>query len=145
MTAFVDIEAAVVTALANAPAVASIIQRGRSRPLPQEASTGVMVALVGSEIEPQAVLGAPVDITSRVVVELQARAVSSTAPTAAVDTLLAAANGRIAADATLGGTAMDCRLAAIEYQPEDADQAVVAAITTWEVRHRAARTTLATA
>lgn len=145
MTAFVDIEAAIAGVLEALPRVAAVVQRGRSRPLPQEALTGAMVTLVGSEIDTLSILRGDLDITSRVVVELHARATLGAAPTAAVDALLAASNARITADTTLGGRAMDCRLTAIEYQPEDADQAVVAAITTWEVRHRATRTTLATA
>lgn len=144
MSAFVDAESALVSALQTSPAVAAFIQRGRSRPLPQEATTGLFVTVVGSEVEPLQILDGPLDLTTRVVVECQARASSSQSPSGAVDALLVAANGRIAADPTLGGKAMDCRLTGVEYQADDADTAVVAAVTTWEVRHRAARTTLST-
>lgn len=144
MSALADVEAAIVSALQTAPAVAPFIQRGRSRPLPQEATSGAFVSLVGSEVEPLQILDGPLDLTTRVVVECQARMTSAQAPSAAVDALLVAANGRIAADPTLGGKAMDCRLTGLEYQADDADSAVCAAVTTWEVRHRASRTTLST-
>lgn len=141
MTAFNSIEAAVVTALSGAPAVSTRIQRGRSRPLPEENATGVAVRIEGGENE-LADIGGGQLWNTRLVMELQARTTAAQAPMAAVDTLLAAVNTKIAADPTLGGLAMDCWLVSVEYEPEDADYAVVALTTVWNVLHQTARATL---
>lgn len=142
MTAFVDIEAAVVATLSSGTPVATRIQRGRMRPLPEEVATAVAVRIEGGENERPNYSGDQLWRTE-LVIECQARAAAAQAPSVAVDTLLAAMNARIAADPTLGAVVMDCYFTGFESEIDDTgDYAVISLLTRWTVLHQTDRATL---
>lgn len=145
MSAHLAVQAAIVAALTSAPAAAGGNVRANTvRPLSATQSQGVVVRLLNSRSVGQTVLGGPYDWTSTYQVECLARAASAAAdPVAAVDGLLELVWARLAGINPLALGAIDVRLQpAIDWQVDDADVPIAAAVISLQIVHRTAANTL---
>lgn len=161
-TAFNAIAQGAVDLLEQAPAVAPLVQRSRRRAVPADVDTAVVVRLKDAQAERGAILGAPVDWETILVVECYARgtededylrgtgridpdAQSLFYPKAGdelVDPLLKAVAERMASDPTLGGAADDLELLSVVWDTSEAADRFGAATLTYLVRHRTENHTL---
>ena len=145
-TAHLAIQQAIVAALTTAPAVAGGNVRANAvRPLAATQAQGVVVRMVGSRSVGQTVLGGPFDWTTTDAVECQARANTANAdPVAFVDTLLKAVWSRLTGLDPIALGAIDVRLQpAIDWQLDDPDAPLAAAVISLQIVHRTAATSLA--
>jgi hypothetical protein len=146
MSAHLGIQAAIVAALMAAPAVAGgNVKVNTTRPVSAATTEAVVVRLVQSRANTPQILGGPYDWMTQVQVECLARAASGTAdPMAAVDALLEAVWQRLSTANPAGLGAIDVRMApAIDWQLDDGETPVVAAVINLTVNHRTTSTTLA--
>jgi hypothetical protein len=146
MSAHHAIQSAIVAALVAAPAVASgNVKVNTTRPVSAAFSHAVVVRLVQSRANTPQILGGPYDWMTQVQVECLARAASGTAdPMAAVDALLEAVWQRLSTVSPAGLGAIDVRMQpAIDWQLDDGETPVVAAVINLTVNHRTTSTTLA--
>lgn len=105
-SAFVQITAAIETALKTDPAVSPAIYRARDRHVPEQAATALNVQFDGATPSPGVLRSGPVDWTSRFTIECFARTTEGT-PDEAVDPLLVAVYERLSANSTLDGLVDD--------------------------------------
>jgi hypothetical protein len=146
MSAHLGIQAAIVAALMAAPAVASgNVKVNTTRPVSAAFSQAVVVRLVQSRANTPQILGGPYDWLTQVQVECLARAANGAAdPMAAVDALLEAVWQRLSTVSPAGLGAIDVRMQpAIDWQLDDGETPVVAAVINLTVNHRTTSTTLA--
>lgn len=95
---------AIVSALNQAPAVATQVARVRLRPMASTTATAVVVRPLGAEVlDTDLPNGFPLAWQCQIAVECYAKATAATAPDVAVDALVAAAYARLMADTTIGG------------------------------------------
>lgn len=140
-TAFAGIVGALLTRLAQAPAVSANLYRCRLRALPESVTGAVVVRLQQADADNNVLSGNPIDFTTRVEVECYARSHTTTADLA-VDDLLQAVYTRIMADPTLGGSVMYLDLSALRFDFDaEAEQFAVATLSL-DVRHRTSGLTL---
>ena len=102
MTQFVDIVTAFITALSSTPAVSANIFRASDVAIPENATDAVNVVLEGSQPYEGAISGAPIDWTTKVVVQCYAKSLTQSGDQA-VDPLLAKVFERLASNPTLSG------------------------------------------
>ena len=112
-TAFYGITSAIIAALQITPAIADTIYRARDRQVPEQDDSAINVQYEGGIPSPGAILGAPVDWTSKFSIECFARTTSGSADLA-VDPLIEGVYARLAADTTLGGLVDDICVPMIE-------------------------------
>lgn len=141
ITAFSKIVAAVISALSAGPAVCDTIYRARVRELPDQVDQAVNVFFTGALPEAGAINGAPVDWSTRLVVECYARSTTDEGDVA-VDPVFQRVYERLAQDSTLGGLVDDFAIAGIE-----AENTAEAKRTGWvrlsyNVQHRTSNLTL---
>lgn len=115
ITAFSQVVAAMMTALAAEPAVCDAIYRARSMAIPDRDERAVTVQFEQALPAAGAIKGAPLDWTTKVTVECYASSLKETGDLA-VDPLLAAVYARLAEDTTLGGLIGDLSIAGIEAE-----------------------------
>lgn len=140
-TAFSKIVAAVVAALSAGQGVCETIYRARVRDLPDQVDQAVNVFFTGAMPDAGAITGAPIDWSTRLVVECYARSTSDEGDLA-VDPLFKRAYECLAQDSTLGGLVDDFAIAGIE-----AENSAEAKRTGWvrlsyNVQHRTSNQTL---
>lgn len=135
MSAFATISAAIAAKLEEATAVSAQIYRARMRPMAEQHTNAVVVRCEGGEAQRFAIAGAPIDWQSTWRVECYARASAST-PDAAVDSLMAAAYARLAADPTLGGNVIDMNIQRVDFDYAEEAQDLACATLTYLVQHR---------
>jgi hypothetical protein len=136
MSAFTDIEAAVVTALTASPALAGgHVQRGRDLPVPMGRAEQVDVALASSRGQGRTLDGAYNRWATAVVLRLRARASAGQGGTDAVDALLSAVFTRLAAASPPAGVARWTLEPDIEWSVDEADQTLVEARLVLRVDH----------
>ena len=142
-TAFIGIQAAIVAALATAPALAGgRIHTNHLRPISAGHATALVVRLDQSAASPET-LGALDWITSYVV-ECYARAATGSDPANAVDGLLSTAWARLNALNPVGlGVSAITVQPAIDWQYDTTDTPVACALIRVQVQHRTATATLA--
>ena len=141
-TAHMAIASAVVSALAAAPALAGgRVSLNKLRPVAAGDGTAIVVRQ-GRSIGQEQSLGV-IDWTTDLTVECHARAAAGAEPAAAVDTLLFDAWARLAAldAASLGAMAVQIG-SDIDWQFDDLDPPVAAAVIRLQVVHRTAATSL---
>lgn len=137
MTAFVQIQAAIVGALLQAPALADgRVHSNRMRPVAQQHSSYIVVR-TDECVATEAVLGY-YDWQTVYVVEVYARAASGAAdPIETVDALLAQVWERLAAAAPTGlGVMQLVPRPAVDWQSQDLDTTVACAVLRFVARHR---------
>lgn len=142
-TAFKSIAAALVSALAAAPALADgRIWSNRLRPLPAASATAVVVRQANSGGD-EAVLGA-LDWVTSFAIECYGRGATGTDPADAVDALLKDVWARLSAiDAgALGAMAVTVR-PAIEWQFDEGETPMACATVHLAVQHRTSMAALA--
>lgn len=135
MTALAAIVTALVANLSAATAVSPNIYRALLRPLPDAATTAVVVRLQNATLDRDQLNGNPVDMTTRIAVECYAKSTTTTADLA-VDDLLQSVYTRLMADQTLGGTVMDINCTDINFGFDAEAQQFAVATLTLDVRHR---------
>ena len=140
-TAFNNIVTAMVTALSASPAVSPHIFRARTKPMAAEWTSAIVVRVQSAEMDPLALFGAPINVDTTVVIECYARS-TTLAPDQAVDQVLQSAYARLAADPTLGGLVGDCNLQSINYDFDQEQERMGAALLTCVVKHRIQSSTL---
>lgn len=141
-TAFNGIVAAFVAALQAAPAVSDDIEHARTRTVPEDSDTAVNVFFDGAAPSPGAIRQAPVDWTTRIVVELYARS-SSVPGDLAIDELIGATYARLAADSTLGGLVSDTGVPTIDAVYDSHGQKTGVYQLAYSVLHRTDNLTIA--
>lgn len=149
-TAYKTIEDAIVALLTAGTDVADWIKGGDQRPMPRTGdngaiTTGVTVKVASSEMQPAEILGGQMLCNTTVLIEL--RRVGSDADdesaASAIDTLLTAVNGRIAADVTLSGAVMDLVLTTLDFDTDHGEKPTHTCRMTWQCVHQINRSTLA--
>lgn len=140
-TAFANITAAIVSLLKTEPAVSANIFRARDRQMAEEYANAINVQFEGTDPNPGAINGAPVDWNSKFSVECYART-STTSPDLAVDPLIAAVYERIAADTTLGGLVTDIGSPIIDAEYSAEGQKTGWVRMTYPILHRTSNLTL---
>lgn len=136
MTAFANITTLLMEILQYPTPVAQYIWRGQGKPVPSDVLSAVVVKPIESQLDRNAIRGAPIDLDSIYVVECYARTTEKDAD-AAVDDLLGEVYRRIAMSPTLGGAVMDCIVQNIRFDLGLEIDRVGAAVLTLMVRHRA--------
>lgn len=134
-TVFSNVVGAIVQALEAGTPVSPNISRARIKPLAAEWQTAVVVRLQESQLGRLAILGAPINADTTVVVECYARSTSLSADLA-LDPLMQTVYARLAADPTLGGLAADCEAQAINFDFDSEQDRMGCALITYLVRHR---------
>ena len=134
-TQFAAIVGAMVTALGTPTAVSGQIYRARMRPLAAQHTNAVVVRLLGSTAEPNAIQGAPFDWLTQITTECYARS-TTTSPDQAADNLWAAVYARLMADTTLAGLVADLRCTQLAYDYDQDADATVCITATWQASHR---------
>lgn len=146
MTAFADIGTAIVAALNSGTPVSPNVFRARARTIAAQHGTAVVVKLKNTEPDARTVHNVQQLRATLVDVACYARAVpgsGAATPDLAVDALLAAVQGRVMADTTLGGLVTDINTGPIEWD-EDAEAEQLGCVTvTYEVLHNITQATLA--
>jgi hypothetical protein len=145
MSAHLAIQAAIVGALTAAPALAGGNVKANSvRPLPATQGQALVVRMLSSRSTGQQGLGAPYDWVTTYQVECLARAATAAAdPVAAVDTLLGQAWQRLSSLDPIALGAIDVRMQpGIDWQTDDADLPVAAAVISLQITHRTGATNL---
>lgn len=137
-----QIVGALVASLQASPAVSGHIYRARTRPLPADATSGVVVRVQNSTITPSVINGGPMDFATQVAIECYVRSRTGTDLDVAVDSLLSAAYARVLADTTLGGLATDVLPQAISYDFDADGEQTTCATLTLDVLHRSQNPTL---
>jgi hypothetical protein len=142
-TAHIAVRSAVVAALQAAPALAGgRIYVGRRRTLSRSDASALIVRLAGSDSNPGAVRGAPVDWRTGVVVEAYARSATGDPEQAAWD-LHAQVFDRLQADSTLAGAVDDVATPTFgEADREDEDDSLAALTAVYQILHRTTANTL---
>lgn len=102
-SAFFKITGALVQLLTAEPAIADAVYRARTRVIQQSITRAINVQFDGGMPQDGVINGAPINWTSKFSIECFARAASTENNDEAVDPMLTAVYGRIAADRTLGG------------------------------------------
>jgi hypothetical protein len=143
-TAFHAIAEAIKAQLTAATAVADVIERARprSRPIPAQDDTAVIIRLLQAEADRAGINGAPVDWDLTVAVECLART-TTTNGEEAVDALAYAVDARISDDPTLGIAGVDAFLESIRYSASAEADTAGEALLVYRVRLRTATNTLA--
>ncbi len=143
MSAHLAIQSAIVAALTAAPALSNV-RANSTRPMPTAQSQSVVVRLLRSRANTPTLIGGPYDWTTDFQIECLARASGATAePAAAVDTLLSAVWERLAGMTPGSLAVLDVRMSPdIDWQYDDADAPMAAAIITLRVVHRTGSTSL---
>lgn len=142
MTAFAQIPAAMVTALQAAPAVCAQVHRERVRPGAADWTEMVVIRVESADLEPLGIRGAPINVDTRIAVEMTAKGSTSTAPEAALDALLGRVYARLAQDTTLGGLVGDLVPEGISYEYEAAADPIGSAVLTYRAVHQVGAGTL---
>lgn len=137
-TAFMRVALAMRTCLQAATPIAAIVEIARTRTLPEQSATALVVR-PGRAVRDRGVgRGAPVIWASAMVLECYARGTSAAPAADAVDELLDAAVHRLMADPSLGGLVGSLDPESIEWD-YDVDGAQTACATvTFLVRHATA-------
>jgi len=146
MSAHLSIQSAIVAALLAAPALAGgNVQANTLRPLASSKSSAVVVRMLQSRAATPQMISGPYDWVTTYQVECLARgAAGSSESAAAVDGLLMDAWQRLSTLSPAGLGVIDVRMQpAIDWQMDDADTALVAAVISLQVNHRTEATTLA--
>jgi hypothetical protein len=130
--------AAITAALQAAPAVAPQVARVRLRPLGTATTTAVVVRPAQAEAAEQLLSGMPIQWACQIAVECYAKTTTTTAPDAAVDSLLAATYARLMADPTLAGAVGHMQPVGIAYDFDVDGEQTACAILTLQVRQTAA-------
>lgn len=143
MSAHLAIQSAIVSALTSAPALSNV-RANSTRPMPAGQSQAVVVRLVRSRANTPQLIGGPYDWTTDFQIECLTRASGATAePAAAVDTVLSAVWERLAGMTPSALAVLDVRMSPdIEWQYDDADVPMSAAVITLRVVHRTASNSL---
>lgn len=140
-TAFANVVSAMVAALSAGTPVSAQIHRARIRPTAQEWPDAVVVRLQESQLDRLAIMGAPVNADTTVVVECYARS-TTLSPDLAVDAILQATYARLAADPTLGATVADCQFVSVNFDYDVDGDRLGCAQLTYIVKHRTQHLTL---
>lgn len=146
MSAHLSIQSAIVAALLSAPALAGgNVQANTLRPLASSKSSALVVRMVQSRAATPQILGGPYDWVTTYQVECLARGAAGSSESAAVvDSLLESAWQRLSTLSPTGLGVIDVRMQpAIDWQMEDAETPMVAAVISLQVNHRTQSTTLA--
>lgn len=146
-SAHLQIQSAIVAALMAAPALAGgHVKANTVRPLATSQASAVVVRLMSSSAA-TSMLGAPRDWTTQYQVECLARSASASGdPVAAVDSLIGQAWQRLSALRLAELGVMDVAVVpAIDWQVEDLDTPVAAAVLRLTVLHRTPSLSLETA
>lgn len=107
-----------------------------------EWSTAVVVRPQGAQFEQLAILGAPFNLDTQIVVECYARANAGTSGDAAVDALMQAVYARLMADTTLGGLVGELRPDRLDFDLDVDGENTACATFTFTALHRADNDTL---
>lgn len=145
-SAHLSIQSAIVAALLAAPALAGgNVQANTLRPVASSKAVAVVVRLLQSRAATPKILGGPYDWVTTFQVECLARgAAGSSESAAAVDGLLELAWQRLSTINPTGLGVMDVRMApAIDWQMDESETPLVAAVISLQVNHRTQATTLA--
>lgn len=102
----------------------------------------VAIRLLDAQLERFAVKDAPFNVDTILAVECYARGAAGVSPDLAVDALLAAVYGRLAADPSLGGLVQDLEPTSINFDFDVDGESSACATLTYLVRHRADSNTL---
>ena len=146
MSAHLSIQSAIVSALLAAPALAGgNVQANTLRPVSSSKTSAVVVRLLQSRAATPQTLGAGYDWTTTYQVECLARGAAGSSESAAtVDALLESAWSRLSTLNPAGLGVMDVRMQpAIDWQMDDAETPLVAAVISLSVNHRTQATSLA--
>lgn len=143
MSAQLSIQSAIVAALNSAPALSNV-RANSMRPMSASQSQSIVVRLIQSRAATPQVLSGSYEWVTDYQVECLARAANaSTDPASVVDSLLDAAWARLASMSPSGVGVIDVRmLPEIQWQYDDADTPMAAAIISMQVLHRTAATSL---
>jgi len=141
MTVFNDIISAMVDELQTSPPVSSQIHRARVRPLPENWSDAVVIRISDSQLEREAIRGAPVDTDTTIVVECYARH-ASLSPDVVADALMQVTYARLAENPTLGGLVADCVLTSLNWNFDTDTDKTACVSMNYLVRHRTHSLTL---
>lgn len=142
MNAFAAIESALVALLSASPAVAALVQASPVRPLAAQHASGAFVRAGNAELEPAAILGAPLQAQTPFVIDLVALGDLDTTSAQAHDERMRLVAERVAAGPTLGGLAMDCALKAIEFDTEPGEKPAHRCTLVFQVLHQLSASTL---
>lgn len=136
-----DAIAAVIAALAAAPAVANV-GRVRLRPVSSSTSTAVVVRPVESQaLETSLISSQPITWDTRFGVECYARAAAGQAPDVAVDALVSTVYAKLMADPTLGGAVVALQPQSVSYDFDADGENTVCATLIFTARQRVAAAT----
>jgi hypothetical protein len=127
----------IVAALTRAPAVCSVVDRVRLRPVSQSAALAVTVKPVQAEVMQTALQpGLPVAWSTTISVECYARSNASTAPDVAVDPLLASVYARLMEDPTLAGVLRTLQPKGISFDFDADGETATCATLVFEALHK---------
>lgn len=146
MSAHLSIQSAIVAALLAAPALAGgNVQANTLRPVASSKSVALVVRLLQSRAATPQILGGPYSWVTTFQIECLARgATGGSEGAAAVDSLLELAWQRLSTLSPAGLGVMDVRMApAIDWQMDESETPLVAAVISLQVNHRTAAATLA--
>ena len=135
MTVFVDIVSSIIALLNAATPVSSMITRARDKAIPETAANAINVQFDAAQPSPGVILGAPVDWTSKIIVDCYARSMI-TSGDLAVDPLLSGVYARLAADTTLGGKVSFIGVPNIETEYDSQGQKTGWIRMTYFIEHR---------
>lgn len=130
------IREAVAAALQRTPAICDRIDEQRDLTLPAGVAASVSVFRDTSRAAPGAILGAPVDWTTRIRVLVKARTTAAGPAEANADALALTAYARVMADPSLGGVADDLVPEDLTWDQDDADSGVALALLNFRITHR---------
>jgi hypothetical protein len=144
MTVFADISAALVAALAQAPAVAGgRVYRGHAWPMPEGTDTMVWVRPMTTVAEVAGIQNGPIDWRSSYEIEIRVRYTPDTvAADAAVDPLIGDVFSRVAGMTPPDGVMDVVQATTIDWDYSEADLNIVGAVFRLDVVHRTGSTLL---
>lgn len=142
MNAHEAVVSAVKAKLAEAPAIAMVIERSRRRPIEEDVNAAVNVYFGGGIPQRGVIRGAPIDWVTTVRFECLARASEGQTADQAALALHALAWERLMSDQSLGGLAMDMVPGPVDIDEDELDTPVGCAIGTIQILHRTASNTL---
>jgi hypothetical protein len=141
MTVFIDIVSAIIALLNAGTPVSPMITRARDKAIPETEPNAINVQFDAAQPAPGVLFGAPVDWTSRIIIDCYARSIS-TSGDLAVDPLLSSVYARIAADTTLSGKVANIGVPQIETEYDSQGQKTGWIRMTYLIEHRTTHLTL---
>jgi hypothetical protein len=141
MTVFIDIVSAIIELLNSGTPISPMITRARDKAIPETAANALNVQFDAAQPAPSVLSGAPVDWTSRIIIDCYARS-TSTSGDLAVDPLLSGVYARMAADTTLSGKVSNIGVPQIETEYDSQGQKTGWIRMTYLIEHRTTNLTL---